>query len=71
MEYDYYILFLCDEYCYGENIKCYSLDEIEFILNKADMYDMYVVFGVNESLYRHDVVARGEITLNRTRIKGR
>ena len=72
MEYDYYKVYL------GTDIDGYkgpymvnTLDEVEYILNNADMFDKYLVIAHSNSLDMDEVVAQGEIEINKPRKRKR
>lgn len=65
MEYDYYKLYLAIEYQYVDKIICESLEQVEIELNRAVGYNQYLVIGHNIKLDCDNVVAMGDIELNR------
>ena len=66
MEYDYYKLYLAIDYQYVDKIYCESLEKVEYELNRATGYNKYLVIGHNNSLDMDQVVAQGEIEVNRS-----
>jgi hypothetical protein len=69
MEYDYYKLYLAIDYQYVDKIYCETLDQVEYELNRATGYDKYLVIGHNNKLDMDQVIAMGDIELNRTHTK--
>ena len=73
VDYDYYRLYFADEYGYSERIICYSMEQVMYEINKADMFDRYLVIGHITQLDQDEVVASGTIEINKgkTHKKGR
>jgi len=70
MDYDYYkVYFGSDNTGYDNLVLCDTLEFVELELNRATIYDFYLVVGHNSLLDEDDVIARGRIELNRTHIK--
>lgn len=68
----YYKLYLCIDYVPKTKIKCETLEQVEYELNKAVGYNYYIVVEHNIINNSDFPVAQGEIELNRTRYrKGR
>jgi hypothetical protein len=67
IEFDYYKLYLAIDYQYVDKIYCESLEQVEFELNRAVGYNKYLVIGHSNSLDMDQVVAQGELEVNRTR----
>jgi len=65
MEYDVYRLYLAIDYVYVDMILCYSLEQVEYELNRAVGYNKYLVVGHNNELDMDNVVATGPIEVNR------
>lgn len=64
MEYDYYKLYLADNYQYCERIICYSLDQVRIEINRAVGYTNYLVIGHNNELDLDTPVAQGTFDIN-------
>ena len=70
MEYDYYKLYLgTDMDNYVICIPCDTLDKVEYELNRAELYDKYLVIGHVISQDLDEPVASGRVEVNRTHKK--
>ena len=68
MEYDYYKIYLgTDLDGYKGPFMVNTLEEVEYILNQADMYDKYLVIGHNNALDMDEPIATGQIEINKSR----
>lgn len=50
---------------YYVTIPCTTFEEVEYYLNRAELYDKYMVVAFNVQELRDDVVASGRIEPNR------
>lgn len=66
MEFDYYKLYLAIDYQYVDKIICETLEQIEFELNRATGYNKYLIIGHSNLFDADQVVAQGEIEVNRS-----
>ncbi len=64
----YYKLYLAIDYQYKDMIICQSLEQVEYELNKATGYDRYLIIEHNNKTDSDQIVAVGDIEVNR---KGR
>lgn len=60
----YYKLYLADNYQYCDRIICYSLDQVQYELNKALGYTNYIVIEHNKELDMDNVIASGTFDIN-------
>ena len=65
MEYNYYKLYLAIDYQYVDKVICEDLQQVEYELNRATGYNKYLLIGHNNQLDQDDIVASGQIEVNR------
>lgn len=64
----YFKLYLAIDYQYRDKLICQTLEQVEYELNKAVGYNRYIVIEHNNINDSDQIVAVGEIEVNR---KGR
>lgn len=64
MEYDYYKLYLADDFGYTDRIICISLEQVQLEINKAVGYTKYLVVAHSVELNMDDPIAQGTFNVN-------
>ena len=64
----YFKLYLAIDYQYKDMIICQTLEQVEYELNKATGYDRYIIIEHNNKTDSDQIIAVGDIIVNR---KGR
>lgn len=71
-DWDKYILYLgTDIDNYVEAIPCDTLEKVGFELNRAELYEKYLVKGISYKRNEEQIIMSGRLEPNRTRKKGR
>lgn len=65
-DWDEYLVYLgTDMDSYTKTIPCTTLEQIQMVLNKADLYEKYIVIGVSYKRNEYFPIMSGRITPNR------